>query len=196
MKNVLIQSIIYLSSTRSSILYCIFYYYCFYQQTFTIILCVYFFCLAHELGGFTCSFNAGHCCRYCLIHHRDMKHVYQESQTLIRTVKSHDMQVKQVQNVNSDRSMYGINEQSILSSLSSFHPITSLPPDIMHDILEGIMPKLSSCLLHTIVSVRLCTASELCQRINKFTYGTNDRRNRPVIFKEKDIFGKRIAGND
>lgn len=124
-----------------------------------------------------------------------MKYIYKESQALIRTVKTHDIQVKQVQNVNSDRSMYGINEQSVLSSLSSFHAITSLPPDIMHDILEGIMPKLSSCLLHIIVSNRICTASELCQRINNFTYGTNDRRNRPVMFKEKDIFNKRIPGN-
>jgi hypothetical protein len=96
--------------------------------------------------------------------------------------------------VPADKSMYGINEESTLSNLSSFHPITSLPPDIMHDILEGIMPKLTSCLLHTIVSTRLCSAAQICQRINIFTYGTSDKRNRPPVFKEKDIFDKRIPG--
>lgn len=155
---------------------------------------LFFYPLAHELGGFTCSFNNGHCCRYCLAHHRDMRHIYKESQTLIRTTQSHDMQVKQVQNVNSDKSMYGVNQQSVLSALPSFHAITSLPPDLMHDVLEGIMPKLISCLLHVIVSNRICNASEICQRINKFTYGANDKRNRPVMFKEKDIFNKRIPG--
>ncbi|CAF3914769.1 unnamed protein product [Rotaria sp. Silwood1] len=123
-----------------------------------------------------------------------MKHIYKESQTLISTAASHDLQVKQIQNVPADKSIYGINEESILSNLSSFHPITSLPADIMHDILEGIKPKLTSCLLHTVVSNRLCSASKICQLINKFTYGTNDRRNHPPVLKEKDIFDKRIPG--
>ncbi|CAF4139050.1 unnamed protein product, partial [Adineta steineri] len=105
---------------------------------------------AHELGGFTCSFNSGRCCRYCLIHHKDMKHVYKESEVLIRTTASHDFHVKHIKNVPNDKSLYGVNEKSILSTLSSFNPITCLPPDIMHDILEGVMPKIISSLLHTI----------------------------------------------
>ena len=56
-----------------------------------------------------------------------MKHFYKESQTIIRRPASYDLQVKQVQNVPADKSMYGINEKSVLSNLSSFHPITSLP---------------------------------------------------------------------
>ncbi|CAF3885805.1 unnamed protein product [Rotaria sp. Silwood1] len=115
-----------------------------------------------------------------------------ESQTLISTAASHDLQVKQIQNVPDDKSIYGINEEFLLSNLSSFHPITSLPADIMHDILEGIIPKLTSCLLHTVVSNRLCSASKICQLINKFTYGTNDRRNHQPVLKEKDIFDKII----
>jgi hypothetical protein len=121
-----------------------------------------------------------------------MKHIYKESQTLIRTAASHDLQVKQIQNVPADKSTYGINEKSVLLKLASFHPITSLPPDIMHDILEGIMPKLTSCLLHTIISNRLCSSAQVCQQINNFSYGKNDKRNRPPVFKEKDIFDKRI----
>ncbi|CAF1544058.1 unnamed protein product, partial [Adineta steineri] len=86
------------------------------------------------------------------------------------------------------------NEKSILSTLSSFNPITCLPPDIMHDILEGVMPKIISSLLHTIVSTRLCTSAQLCCKINSFIYGINDRRNRPSTFKEKDIRDKRVPG--
>ena len=56
-----------------------------------------------------------------------MKHIYKESQTIIRTAVSHDLQVKQVQNMSVDKSMYGSNEKSVLLNLSSFHPITSLP---------------------------------------------------------------------
>ncbi|CAF3873487.1 unnamed protein product, partial [Rotaria sp. Silwood1] len=149
---------------------------------------------AHELGGFTCSFNSGRCCRYCLIHHKDMKYVYREADVLIRTAASHDFHVKHIDNVPNDKSLYGVNEKSILSTLLSFNPITSLPPDIMHDILEGIMPKIISSLLHTIVSTRLCTSAQICYRINNFIYGINDRRNRPPTFKEKDIHDKRVPG--
>ncbi|CAF1196037.1 unnamed protein product [Rotaria sordida] len=91
----------------------------------------------HELGGFTRTFTTGYFCRYCFTHHHDMKHIYKESQTLIRTAESHDIQLKHVENVPSDKSMYGINEASALSFISSFHPITSLPPDLMHDAMEG-----------------------------------------------------------
>ncbi|CAF2058078.1 unnamed protein product [Rotaria magnacalcarata] len=94
----------------------------------------------------------------------------------------------------SGKSMYGINEASTLSFISSFHPITSLPPDLMHDVLEGVMPKLASCLLHSMMSSRLCTSSQICQMINKFTYGNNDKRNRPFALKEKDISEKNIRG--
>ncbi|CAF1953676.1 unnamed protein product [Rotaria magnacalcarata] len=149
---------------------------------------------AHELGGFTCAFNYGYCCRYCLTNHRDMKTRYNETQVLIRTTTSHDLQVKQVRNVPGDKKIYGINEESILSILPSFHPVISLPPDIMHDILEGVMPKLTACLLHTIVSSRLCSAAQLCRRINKYTYGVNDKQNRPPPFKEKDILDERVPG--
>lgn len=123
-----------------------------------------------------------------------MKHIYDENQTLIRTAASHDLQVKQIEKVSADKVIYGINEKSVLSNLSSFHPITSLPPDLMHDVLEGVMPKLISCLLHTVTSNRLYSAAKTCQLINKFVYGTNDRRNHPPMLKEKHIFDKRIPG--
>ena len=72
--------------------------------------------LAHELGGFTCAFNSGYCCRYCFTNHKDMKCIYKESQALIRTVASHDLQVKQIQHVPADKSIYGINGKSVLSN--------------------------------------------------------------------------------
>ena len=35
---------------------------------------------------------------------------------------------------------YGINMESILNSSTYFHVIDGLPPDIMHDVLEGALP--------------------------------------------------------
>ncbi|CAF4461008.1 unnamed protein product [Rotaria socialis] len=149
---------------------------------------------AHELGGFTKTFTSGYCCRYCFTNHKDMKYIYKETQTSIRTSASYDLQLQHIQTVPSDKSLYGINDLSPLSSISSFHPIMSLPPDLMHDVMEGVMPKLTGCLLHVIVSSRLHTCSQVCQMINKFNFGNNDKRNRPVAFKEKDISEGNVRG--
>lgn len=123
-----------------------------------------------------------------------MKNIYKESQVIIRTKRSHDSMVKHIQNVPGDKRMYGINEESALLSFPSFHPIDCLPPDIMHDVMEGIMPKLISCILHTIMSTRLSTAVQICRRINQFEYGKSNRKNRPPMLKENDIFDRRIPG--
>ncbi|CAF4331637.1 unnamed protein product [Adineta steineri] len=72
--------------------------------------------VTHELGGFTYSFNSGRC---CLIYHKDMKHVYRESDVLIRTTASHDFHVKHIKNVPNDKSLYGVNEKSILRNRPS-----------------------------------------------------------------------------
>ena len=45
--------------------------------------------------------------------------------------------------------MYGIVNDSILNELAYFHVIGGLAPDVMHDILEGILPLvLSKLILH------------------------------------------------
>lgn len=49
---------------------------------------------------------------------------------------------------NSNDENYGVNHSCVLSDhLSHFHPITGFPPDILHDMFEGVIPvKLAHCL--------------------------------------------------
>lgn len=44
--------------------------------------------------------------------------------------------------------VYGVKQKCVLSKhLPYFHPITAFPPDVLHDIFEGIVPaELSLCL--------------------------------------------------
>lgn len=35
---------------------------------------------------------------------------------------------------------YGVNRRSILNQLQYFHVIDGMAPDIMHDVLEGVLP--------------------------------------------------------
>ncbi|CAF4836317.1 unnamed protein product, partial [Rotaria socialis] len=48
-----------------------------------------------------------------------MKYIYKETQTSIRTSASYDLQLQHIQTVPSDKSLYGINDLSPLSSISS-----------------------------------------------------------------------------
>ncbi|CAF1629393.1 unnamed protein product, partial [Didymodactylos carnosus] len=69
-----------------------------------------------------------------------------------------------------------------------------LPRDFMHDVIEGVMPKLTSSLLRTIVNVRLLTTVQLCEKTNKFKFGLNDRANFSARLKEKDLLKEQILG--
>ena len=45
---------------------------------------------------------------------------------------------------------YGVARSSILNTLQHVNAINGLPPDIMHDILEGVLPLEKSMLNHFI----------------------------------------------
>ena len=73
---------------------------------------------------------------------------------------------------------YGINRRSSLNGLKFYHICNcGLPPDVMHDLLEGYVPcKVKLMLKHLITSEALFTLSELNTRIENFRYGYMDTR--------------------
>ena len=75
---------------------------------------------------------------------------------------------------------YGVCRDSILNSLRYFHVIDGLPPDIMHDVLEGALPLELKLMLHQFIHTsRILTLDQLNSRIQAFPYGEEDRTNRP-----------------
>ena len=75
---------------------------------------------------------------------------------------------------------YGISYNSILNS-SFFHVVDGIPPDIMHDVLEGSLQLHIKCLLkYCIVQMKYFTLDILNTRIHSFYFGTADATNRPT----------------
>lgn len=64
----------------------------------------------------------------------------------MRTKDFHDTLVREQTKDNEDD--YGVKQSCVLSDhLSYFHPITGFPPDILHDLFEGVVPvELARCL--------------------------------------------------
>ncbi|CAF4310675.1 unnamed protein product, partial [Adineta steineri] len=91
---------------------------------------------AHHLAGFQKNFNNGHFCRMCYVSYEYKSIPLTNISFLLRTEISHEIHLKQV--LQSNISICGINDTSDLSNLIAFHPVKSLPFDVMHDYSEGV----------------------------------------------------------
>lgn len=67
----------------------------------------------------------------------------------------------------------------ILNQLQYFHTTEGLVPDIMHDILEGVLPMCVKHLLSHLLQTSVITVDELNRRIDTFNFGAVEGSNRP-----------------
>lgn len=86
---------------------------------------------------------------------------------------------------------YGINRLSILDELPYFDLTLCLPHDIMHVILEGVLPRNIRLLLyHCIVGEKYFTINHLNAVLLRFKYGEHEKFNSP-----RPIDRERVTGN-
>ncbi len=90
---------------------------------------------AHDIGGFQKNFNNGYFCRMCYISYIYKSIPLTDISFLLRAETSHENYLNQM--LQSKDSVFGITGRSDFSNLIAFHPIKSLPFDIMHDFSEG-----------------------------------------------------------
>ena len=57
---------------------------------------------------------------------------------LPRSVHAHDILVQKVSQLADGSIIQGVKHPSPMQDLLNFHPVNSLPPDLMHDFCEGI----------------------------------------------------------
>ena len=83
-----------------------------------------------------------------------------------------------------DSVTYGINYSSPLNELDNFHVVDQLPQDIMHILLEGVVPYEMLLLLTSFVTCqKLFSVEFLNDRISCFTYSTNEAKDKPSPIK-------------
>lgn len=75
--------------------------------------------------------------------------------------------------------MHGVVRDSILNSLQYFHTTEGLVPDIMHDILEGVLPLCVKHLLSHLIEMSMINVTELNRRIDSYQFGAIEGSNRP-----------------
>lgn len=89
----------------------------------------------------------------------------------------HELHVKSA--IDTEKACCGVKRQCVLSThLSHFNVSTRYPPDIAHDLFEGILPvELAHC-LYLLISKKCFTISRLNEPIEKFPYKWTDKTNR------------------
>ncbi|KAJ1519805.1 hypothetical protein ONE63_005058 [Megalurothrips usitatus] len=146
----------------------------------------------HVLGGFKEGFTAHRCCRVCVAtYDEDMKTMTGEDENLLRTKR-------QVQEVQTHRgknekasTKYGLNRESCLNNLESFHVVENMPPDILHDLLEGSLcltiKKMLRYYLYDDKGGNPFTLDWLNQAIQNFDFDYAEIKDKPSLLQEDTI---------
>ncbi|RXN29273.1 hypothetical protein ROHU_018591 [Labeo rohita] len=87
----------------------------------------------NSILGYTESFSGNSVCRWCRVKKPLMRTQTIEDPLLLRNKDGHLSDL-----VQSNPTETGLKRQSILNDLKYFHVTENVPPDIMHDILEGV----------------------------------------------------------
>ncbi|CAF4703100.1 unnamed protein product [Rotaria magnacalcarata] len=139
------------------------------------------------IGGFQSCFNRGNFCRRCCINYEDRNLPLPLSHIKVRTVVDHDKTVQEIKSNPNKSSLMGVVGESPLHELIGFHPILSLPGDLMHDFIEGVCPIIIMSLLKQASSMRLITYAGIQKRMENFKYGYFDTSDQPPPIQVKHL---------
>lgn len=104
----------------------------------------------HGLAGFQESFTVDKFCRFCLVSHSQIATV-KAGEFPLRAVEQHNDFVEELKQNQTLRSVHGVKRECVLRKhLAAFHPVTGLPPDILHDFFVPV--ELAMCLSDLILA--------------------------------------------
>ena len=151
----------------------------------SLVCCVADNLAAHAVGGFVESFTSGKCCRFCMINKSDFSDIFIATP---RTTDAHDVHCSLVkQNADLAR-VYGVKGTSCLNELTFYHAVNGLPPDITHDIFEGIWKYVLGSVLSYCFQEGYFSLQHLNECIANFSYQGSDKVNKPnTLSKCNDI---------
>lgn len=152
---------------------------------------------AHSLAGFQESFTVQHPCRVCMAERRDIQQKEVRTGAFERrTSQNHDRQVSEVLRDPNLVKEYGVKGPCVLrDNLEHFHTVTGFPPDIMHDLLEGIIPIEMSLCIKDLISKKYISLDSLNKAIKHFPYKFTDRTDQPQPIPATFASRGTIGGN-
>jgi len=148
---------------------------------------------AHSLAGFQQHFQHGRVCRFCMIDHADLGSCFSEHTTSLRTAESHNYHLRAISEDASNATVYGVRKPCALQSLPGFSVVSSFPPDIMHDLFEGVIPHTVQLVVRDIISSGHSSLSQLNGTLENITLSRPE--NKPCLLTDSALkSGGHITG--
>lgn len=102
-----------------------------------------------------------------------------------RTEESHDQHMQEVLQDEFLGQQYGVTKNCLLNDrLEHFHVVNGFPPDILHDLLEGIVPFELALCLKALMAKAYFTFLKLNMAIRQFPYSFSDKTNQPQVTRK------------
>lgn len=138
--------------------------------------------------------NVMHPCRFCTATSKNLQKEEVNVSDFARRCRSeHALHVNEAQNGN--MSVFGVKFDCVFHKyLKTFHATTSLPPDISHDLLEGIVPFELALCMRTFIP-KYFTLQWLNDVIKTFPYKFKDAVNKPQQIPPKFAVTCSVGGN-
>lgn len=131
--------------------------------------------------GLNESFNSHYYCRICLQKKEVCQRKTREDLSTMRTRAHYDdilVQIKRNADID-PKNTFGIKSPCVLNSLKSFHFVQSPSLDIMHDILEGVVPFALENLFRFCIDRKIVSYERLENRILMFKYMSQFKKSVP-----------------
>lgn len=157
----------------------------------SISFCTYDNLGAHISLGFAEGFKCPYNCRFCENSSDEYQNFFNEKQCRLRTKESYSSNLKVIQTLTKIdyKQTFGVKRYCQLNDLKFYHMLENKSVDIMHDLNEGVIPKLLKNIFEYFFAEGLVTENELNSRIKSFDYGISQQRNVPnsVFLKKKNL---------
>jgi hypothetical protein len=150
---------------------------------------------SHQIGGFREYFSSGNICRFCTVLHKDIKNHVNESNCVVRTATLHSNHVACVTKDPTLANVCGVKSVSVLHNVPYFDVTCGLPPDVMHDVLEGLIPLNIKVVLSNFIKTRLITVRKFNYRLQSFQFNSCDKGSRPCPLPEDFATSQKLNGS-
>ena len=128
---------------------------------------------ANSSAGLVESFCTDGYCRFCDLTKHEINQTFREDQTRLRTLDQ-TQKYLQIKNEKKLNHFKGVKTDSIFNELKYFKIIEGQPPDLMHDMLEGVIPLTFGYMMHELRKSNHLTCDQLNSDLRKFKYGRVD----------------------
>lgn len=151
----------------------------------------------HSISGLVESFKGPYICRFCLGHSSEYQtHEVRTGVFPPRTKKDHSLHVQTVRENPNLTHCFGVKRSCPLTDkLNHFHCVSGYPPDALHDLFEGIVPRELALCFQTFTKKKYFNLTELNELITRFPYKGSDKANRPQAVPQNYVRRKTVGGN-